>query len=75
MATSVIRPCEDTVRNFRYFEATTKDAISEYLNGIYGYNYVVFATLYSMTDGTDGGYYVIWRQGNMSHTVKFIKLQ
>lgn len=55
---------------------TTKDAVDADLRQKAGstYFYIAFAILYQMTDGTDGGYYLIWRNTNMSMSTKFIKL-
>jgi len=62
------------VRNLAHFNGTTKEAIVTSLRNTYGDIFVVFATLFDMTDGTSPGYYIIWREGDMSGTTQFFKL-
>ena len=61
--------------SFSALNKTTKSDIDTYLKSTISSNYyTVFAPLFNMTDGTASGWYLIWRNTNMSSSTQFIKL-
>ena len=56
------------------FINTTKAAVESTLRASIGQNFVVFACLSGMSDGTENGIYLVTRNGTYSGTTRFIKL-
>ena len=57
-----------------YYRSKSRSEVEQALISIFGDSFVVFTVIDQPTDGTEAGWYVIWRNKMISANTRYIRL-